>query len=96
MFYDARARALTRAGERYLQRSLVKVVGDRAPVAAPQDQQKQPKLDPPKMEVLVVQPDGRLNCPRFPEGQDMLPVLPTPDVLKELEALNVQYPELAE
>ena len=65
-------------------------------MAAPQSQQKQPKLDPPKMQDLVVQPDGCFNFPLFPEDQDMLPALPTPDVLKELEALNVQCPELAE
>ena len=66
------------------------VVPDRAPVAAPKDEQNMPDVDPPNIHVLLVQPDGCLNLTLFPEGQDMLPALPTPDVLKELEALRAQ------
>ena len=45
---------------------------------------------------MVAQPGGCLNCSLFPADQDMLPVMPTPEVLKQVEALSVQYPELTE
>ena len=93
---SARVRALTLVGERYLQMSLGKVVPDRVPVAAPKNEQQLPKVDPPNLQAWLCNHMGAVISPLIPEDQDMLPALPTPELLKEPEELRNQYPELAE